>query len=209
MRIVPLEQKVPILRLGEAPSASVQPKNPELRKVTPTMVSKQSKKKKVEAPAPDRNPEADIFVVLSYEILRGDGKGGQYPFLHAVWSGFNTAFKRVFEGTNPVDYMQMLAAEKLIELRPFKGGVTIKPLPPMLKKLSPDEQAISARLRVYLNDFHDEWAEEKKRRAAAKEAAKLALPPKPEAPKPTAAETAAGKLWAKGDTAKALDKLGY
>jgi hypothetical protein len=172
------------------------------------MASKKSKKA-AEAPAPARNPEADIFIVLSYEILRGDGKGGQYPFLHAVWSGFNTAFKRVFEGVNPVDYMKMLAAEGLIELRPFKGGATIKPLPSILKKLSPDEQAISARLRAYLNDFHDEWAAEKARRAAAKEAAKLALPPKPETPKQTPAEKAAAKLWEKGSTAKALDKLGY
>lgn len=166
-------------------------------------------KKTTTAPKPARNPDADIFVALAYDILRGDGNGGKYPTLHAVWSGFNTAFRAVFK-IDPVAYMKMLAEEGLLEIKPHRGGVTITPMAGLLRKLSDEEHALSTRLRSYLTDFHVGHLAAK----AARTEAKKKLAPEPETPKVTkpkqsAAERKAEKLWDSGETSEALAKLNY
>lgn len=66
---------------------------------------------------------------LSYEefvkqaILKlrtGDFKG-----IHSVYSGFNEAFKKYFDGVNPVEVTNQLAKEGKIVIRPAKGGVVL------------------------------------------------------------------------------------
>jgi len=45
--------------------------------------------------------------------------------IHTVYSGFNEAFKKYFEGENPVETTNRLANEGKIVIRPVKGGVML------------------------------------------------------------------------------------
>jgi len=66
---------------------------------------------------------------LSYEefirqaILRL--RTGSYKGIHSVFSGFNEAFKKYYDGINPVKITNQLAKEKKIFIRPVKGGVML------------------------------------------------------------------------------------
>jgi hypothetical protein len=61
------------------------------------------------------------FVKKAIVSLRKDG----YKGIHSVYSGFNTAFKKYFEGENPVEVTNKLAGEGKIVIRPVKGGVML------------------------------------------------------------------------------------
>ncbi|MCX8027164.1 MAG: hypothetical protein N3A62_04840 [Thermodesulfovibrionales bacterium] len=50
---------------------------------------------------------------------------GDYKGIHSVYSGFNDAFKKYFEGEDPVKVTNQLAEEGKIVLRPAKGGMMI------------------------------------------------------------------------------------
>jgi len=63
------------------------------------------------------------FVKRAIVSLRKEG----YKGIHTVFSGFNQAFKRYFEGENPVEVTKRLAEEGKIILRPVRGGVMIYP----------------------------------------------------------------------------------
>ena len=51
--------------------------------------------------------------------LRKEG----YKGIHSVYSGFNTAFKKYYDGEDPVKVSTKLAKEGKIVIRPVKGGV--------------------------------------------------------------------------------------
>jgi hypothetical protein len=61
------------------------------------------------------------FIKKAIVNLRKEGFKG----IHTVYSGFNEAFKKYFEGENPVDATNKLAAEGKIVIRPVKGGVML------------------------------------------------------------------------------------
>jgi hypothetical protein len=61
------------------------------------------------------------FVKKAVVSLRKEG----YKGIHSVYSGFNSAFKKYFEGENPVDVTNRLAMEGKIIIRPVKGGVML------------------------------------------------------------------------------------
>lgn len=61
------------------------------------------------------------FIKKAIVSLRKEG----YKGIHTVYSGFNTAFKKYFEGENPVDVTNKLAQEGKIVIRPVKGGVML------------------------------------------------------------------------------------
>jgi predicted membrane protein len=61
------------------------------------------------------------FVKRAIVSLRKEGFKG----IHTVYSGFNEAFKKYFNGENPVDVTNKLAAEGKIVIRPVKGGVML------------------------------------------------------------------------------------
>jgi len=61
------------------------------------------------------------FVTKAIVSLRKEG----YKGIHTVYSGFNEAFKKYFEGENPVDVTNKLAKEDKITIRPVKGGVML------------------------------------------------------------------------------------
>jgi len=48
-----------------------------------------------------------------------------YKGIHSVYSGFNEAFRKYFDGQDPVKVVNDLAKEGKIVLRPVKGGVMI------------------------------------------------------------------------------------
>ena len=50
---------------------------------------------------------------------------GDYKGIHTVYSGFNEAFRKYFDGANPIEITTQLAQEKKIVIRPVKGGVMI------------------------------------------------------------------------------------
>ncbi len=50
---------------------------------------------------------------------------GNYKGIHSVYSGFNEAFKKYYDGENPVQATNKLAAEGKIVIRPAKGGVVL------------------------------------------------------------------------------------
>ena len=61
------------------------------------------------------------FVRKAIVSLRKEG----YKGIHTVFSGFNAAFKKYFDGENPVEATNKLAQEGKIVLRPVKGGVML------------------------------------------------------------------------------------
>jgi len=61
------------------------------------------------------------FVRKAIMSLRKEG----YKGIHSVYSGFNEAFKKYFEGENPVETTNRLAQEGKIVIRPVKGGVML------------------------------------------------------------------------------------
>jgi len=50
---------------------------------------------------------------------------GNYKGIHSVYSGFNEAFKKYFEGEDPVLATTELARQGKIVIRPAKGGVML------------------------------------------------------------------------------------
>jgi hypothetical protein len=61
------------------------------------------------------------FVKKAIMNLRKEG----YKGIHSVYSGFNEAFKKYFDGENPVEVTNQLAQEGKIVIRPVKGGVML------------------------------------------------------------------------------------
>ena len=61
------------------------------------------------------------FVKKAIVSLRKEGFKG----IHTVYSGFNNAFKKYFDGENPVEVTNRLAEEGKIVVRPVKGGVML------------------------------------------------------------------------------------
>lgn len=61
------------------------------------------------------------FVKRAIVSLRKEG----YKGIHTVYSGFNEAFKKYFEGEDPVAVTNKLASEGKIIIRPVKGGVML------------------------------------------------------------------------------------
>jgi len=50
---------------------------------------------------------------------------GNYKGIHTVYSGFNEAFRKYFDGANPIEITNRLAKENKIAVRPVKGGVML------------------------------------------------------------------------------------
>ncbi|HUU39215.1 MAG TPA: hypothetical protein VMW46_13555 [Candidatus Desulfaltia sp.] len=48
-----------------------------------------------------------------------------YKGIHTVYSGFNEAFRKYFDGANPIEITNQPAKEKKIVVRPVKGGVLL------------------------------------------------------------------------------------
>jgi hypothetical protein len=63
----------------------------------------------------------EAFVKKAIVSLRKEG----YKGIHSVYSGFNEAFKKYFDGENPVEVTNKLANEGKITVRPVKGGVML------------------------------------------------------------------------------------
>ncbi|HDZ61777.1 MAG TPA: hypothetical protein ENH40_01365 [Nitrospirae bacterium] len=61
------------------------------------------------------------FVKKAIVDLRKEG----YKGIHTVYSGFNNAFKKYYEGANPVEATTKLAEEGKVIIRPVKGGVML------------------------------------------------------------------------------------
>ncbi len=61
------------------------------------------------------------FVKKAIVSLRKQGFKG----IHTVYSGFNDAFKKYYEGENPVEATNRLAKDGKIVLRPAKGGMML------------------------------------------------------------------------------------
>ncbi len=61
------------------------------------------------------------FVKKAIISLRKEGFKG----IHSVYSGFNEAFKKYFNGENPIEATNALAAAGKIVIRPVKGGVML------------------------------------------------------------------------------------
>ncbi|MBI5213271.1 MAG: hypothetical protein HY957_07865 [Nitrospirae bacterium] len=64
---------------------------------------------------------SEEFVKKAIVSLRKEG----YKGIHTVYSGFNDAFKKYFEGEDPIKTTTQLAAEGKIVIRPVKGGVML------------------------------------------------------------------------------------
>lgn len=61
------------------------------------------------------------FILKAIVSLRRE----PYKGIHTVYSGFNEAFKKYFDGADPVKATNKLAAEGRIIIRPVKGGVML------------------------------------------------------------------------------------
>ena len=61
------------------------------------------------------------FIKKAIISLRKEG----YKGIHTVYSGFNNAFKKYYDGSNPIEATTKLAEEGKIVIRPVKGGVML------------------------------------------------------------------------------------
>jgi len=61
------------------------------------------------------------FIKKAIVTLRKEG----YKGIHTVYSGFNEAFKKYFDGDDPIQATNKLAGEGKIVIRPVKGGVML------------------------------------------------------------------------------------
>ncbi len=52
-------------------------------------------------------------------------RNGHFKGIHSVFSGFNDAFKKYYEGEDPVQATTALGEEKKLTLRPAKNGVML------------------------------------------------------------------------------------
>ena len=66
---------------------------------------------------------------------------GNYKGIHSVYSGFNEAFRKYYDGANPIEITIRLAQEKKIVIRPIKGGVLLY-LPEDVPQDAKAEQAL-------------------------------------------------------------------
>jgi hypothetical protein len=69
----------------------------------------------------DEKLSHEEFIKKAIVSLRKEGFKG----IHSVYSGFNEAFKKYFDGENPVEVTNKLANEGKIVIRPVKGGVML------------------------------------------------------------------------------------
>ena len=61
------------------------------------------------------------FVKKAIVSLRKEG----YKGIHTIYSGFNDAFRKYFDGEDPIKVTKHLAEEGKIIIRPVKGGVML------------------------------------------------------------------------------------
>ncbi len=61
------------------------------------------------------------FVRLAVLRLRT----GNFKGIHTVYSGFNEAYKRYYEGADPIDATNRMNGQGTISLRPVKKGMMI------------------------------------------------------------------------------------
>ncbi|HMK55709.1 MAG TPA: hypothetical protein VK448_03625 [Dissulfurispiraceae bacterium] len=61
------------------------------------------------------------FIKKAIVSLRKEGFKG----IHTVYSGFNEAFKKYYDGEDPIKITNQLASESKIVIRPVKGGVML------------------------------------------------------------------------------------
>ncbi|HMK61315.1 MAG TPA: hypothetical protein VK452_09270 [Dissulfurispiraceae bacterium] len=61
------------------------------------------------------------FIKKAIVSLRKEGFKG----IHTVYSGFNEAFKKYYDGEDPIKVTNQLASESKIVIRPVKGGVML------------------------------------------------------------------------------------
>jgi hypothetical protein len=61
------------------------------------------------------------FIKKAIVSLRKDG----YKGIHTVYSGFNEAFKKYYDGEDPIKATTQLASENKLVIRPVKGGVML------------------------------------------------------------------------------------
>jgi hypothetical protein len=61
------------------------------------------------------------FIRRAIISLRKEGFKG----IHTVYSGFNEAFKKYYDGQNPVEVTNALAKENKLIIRPVRGGVML------------------------------------------------------------------------------------
>lgn len=84
-----------------------------------------------------KKPSPEEFVRLAILKLRHN----PYKGIHSVYSGFNEAFKKYFEGQDPVQLTNRLAEDGKISIRPVKGGVVLY-LPEDVPPASRAEEAL-------------------------------------------------------------------
>ena len=77
------------------------------------------------------------FVRLGIARLRNE----PYKGIHSVYSGFNEAFKKYFEGGDPIKLTNQMAEDGRIVIRPVKGGVVLY-LPEDGPKISRADEAL-------------------------------------------------------------------
>lgn len=69
--------------------------------------------------SPKLSPEE--FVKRAIRSLRTEPFKG----IHSIYSGFNEAFRKYFDGEDPVKVTTGLAAQGKIAIRPVRGGVIL------------------------------------------------------------------------------------
>ena len=147
-----------------------------------------------------RNPAIDTFILLSYEILRGrDAEGKQHERMHTVYSNFNSTFRKIFPGVDPVAYTKARAEEGLLQLSLARGGALLKPCLSMLVEPTDEQKVLAKRYRALLIDV----VQKREAKKAAREAAKLIKPAG------SKLERKAQSIWQDGNIDEALKKLGY
>jgi hypothetical protein len=69
----------------------------------------------------EKKLDYDEFIRRAILTLRKE----PYKGIHTVYSGFNEAFKKYYDGQDPVEITNKLAAEGKVIIKPVRGGVML------------------------------------------------------------------------------------
>lgn len=159
-------------------------------------------------PAIERNPLADCYILLAWDIFRDDNPkkpGERYPSVHTAWTPFNSLFRKLFPGLDPVAYTRMLQEQGLVMTGLTRGGALLKPCEGLFCAPPKEHKQTIAGIKKAI----EAAAEEHRKKKAAREAKKAETSAASATDKPTSKrELDARKAWKAGDTVAALKRLG-
>ena len=104
-------------------------------------------------PTPKQNSLIDAYILLAWEILRGENeKGERYTSIHTTFTPFNKFFRQLFDGVDPVAYTKLLAEQGDLVIGLARRGAMIRPTEQFLRPAPAEHKETIKMIRLLLED---------------------------------------------------------